>query len=396
MSRLFLPLALPLAILALPVHAPAQDYRGPVKVFVKDGKILSAAPELPVDPAVAVSIAHSSAFRCGVSVDGKRLTCSPNGSVWVNARVDGAEIMLGNFGMMVAKPLPPGPGGKKRNGTIEHETHGDVVFTQIAEAVPGRPMTKGPAKRRTDTAFFHYIIENKGTKEHTVELRTAIDILVNSNDGALFCAPTLYPGKVLNGVMLEGKTMPDFVQVMEMPDPKNPGFYGILTTKFGSRLEGPSRLALTNLGAFAMFEVMVGPAGDSALAMYWAPKKLAPGAKREVVWAYGGGIASSPESEGNVSLGLSGSFEPGKTFTITAQVSDPSQGQSLRLELPEGMRRLEGKEIQPVPEPGDSGSSLVVWRASVERLGSYDLKVHSSNGVTQIKSLRIVPATSAE
>ena len=113
-------------------------------------------------------------------------------------------------------------------------------------------------------------------------------------------------------------------------------------------MEGPSRLALTNLGAFAMFEVMVGPAGDSALAMYWAPKKLRPGEKREMVWAYGGGIAGSPENDGNVALGLSGSFEPGKTFTITAHINDPGAGQALRLELPEGMRRLEGKEIQQV------------------------------------------------
>src|SRR5207249_2988492 len=136
----------------------------------------------------------------------------------------------------------------------------------------------------------------------------------------------------------EGKTMPDFIQVMENPDPRNPGFYGILTTKFGSRVEGPSRLALTNLSSFGAWEVTVQPAGDSALAMYWPAKKLKPGEKREMVWAYGGGIASNPENEGAVSIGLSGSFEPGKAFTITAYVSDPGSSQALRLELPEGMR----------------------------------------------------------
>src|SRR3712207_7555540 len=50
-----------------------------------------------------------------------------------------------------------------------------------------------------------------------------------------------------------------------------------------------------------------------------------PGQMREMVWGYGGGLSSDPESEGRVSLGLGGSFEPGKLFSITATVDDPDR-----------------------------------------------------------------------
>lgn len=366
---------------------------GPVKVQVKDGKVVTSASELAVDPNVSIKIGFGGGFRWGLMVDSKRITCSDSGSIWLQARVDGTETFVGDDGggrVLAPKPLPAG-GGKKRQGQMSVWNQNDLHFTQILEIVPGRPFGKPTPgmKRRMDTCLCRYIVENKSKVEKTVELRTGIDILINNNDGALFAAPTMFPGKVLNGIMLENKTLPEFVQVLERPDANNPGFFGVLTTKF-AKMEGPNRVALTNLGAFGAWEVNVAPAGDAALAMYWPAKKLRPGEKREMVFAYGGGIASSPDNQGNVSIGLSGSFEPGKTFTVTAHVEDANPSHTLTLDLPEGMRRIEGKETQPVPEPiGDSSTSVVVWKASVERLGDFDLKVRGSDGVTQIKSLKI-------
>jgi len=385
-------------VLGFGMLAQAQEHSGPVKVFVKDGKVVSAAPELAVDPTIAISIGHGGGFRWGLTVDGKRITCSPQGSIWLQAKIDGAEVNIGDDGRIFAiAPMlnPKMAGGKKPKALVATWNSGTLHFTQSLEIVPGRPVVKlGPgAKRRLDTCLCRYVVENKGTTEKLVELRTGVDILVGNNDGALFAAPTLFPGKLLDGVLLQGKTMPDFVQVMEQPDPKNPGFFGVLTTKFGSRVDGPSRVALTGLGAFGAWDVNIMQAnGDSALAVYWEAKKLKPGEKREMVFAYGGGVASNPESEGKVAIGLSGSFEPGKKFTITAHVDDPVPSQALTLELPDGMKLLEGKVIQPVPEATEGGNSIVVWKATVERLGEFDLKIHGSNGVTQIKSLRIVAA----
>ena len=74
-------------ILGFGLLAQAQEHSGPVKVFVKDGKVVSAAPELAVDPTVAISIGHGGGFRWGLTVDGKRITCSPQGSIWLQAKI---------------------------------------------------------------------------------------------------------------------------------------------------------------------------------------------------------------------------------------------------------------------------------------------------------------------
>jgi hypothetical protein len=89
-------------------------------------------------------------------------------------------------------------------------------------------------------------------------------------------------------------------------------------------------------------------------------------------------------------LNLDGSFEPGKLFTIAAYVREPSPGQSLSLELPAGMERVEGKERQPVPLPiGEGDMSLVLWKARVLHTGEFPLRVRSSSGITQGKIISI-------
>src|SRR5262249_40211797 len=151
--------------------------------------------------------------------------------------------------------------------------------------------------------------------------------------------------------------------VLENPNLKNPGMTTTMTLKFGGKIEGPHRVVLTNNLGITQGGWDIAPAkagGDSALALYWPAKTLKPGEKREMVWAYGGGIASSPESEGRVGLSFGGSFEPGKQFSITATVEDPAPGQMLTLELPKGMERIEGSERQPVPPARETGTSLVV------------------------------------
>ena len=88
-------------------------------------------------------------------------------------------------------------------------------------------------------------------------------------------------------------------------------------------------------------------------------------------------------------LTLGGSFAPGKLFTIQATVDDPVLGQTLTLELPPGMERVEGKELQPVPPPSDEGAGLVLWKARVLETGTFPLRVRSSNGLTLTKHVTI-------
>jgi hypothetical protein len=189
--------------------------------------------------------------------------------------------------------------------------------------------------------------------------------------------------------MLQGKTMPAYVQVLQVPNLQNPGQVGQFTLKLGTSLESPSRMALTNLGVcFQGWDVPAAPAGDSAVAIFFDDKEVPAHGKRSMGYAYGIGLASSPESEGRVTLALGGSFEPGKLFTLTAYVEEPVEGQNLTLQLPEGMELVEGKEVQPVPPPEGTGS-IVQWRARVQRLGQFPVRVRSSTGLTQTKTITV-------
>lgn len=374
----------------------AQEPTAPVRVIIRDGKLTATEPVIPVDPLLRIRIGTAGNMHFGLAVEGKNICCSPNGSIWTQARIDGQEVHLGQppgkwHGQ---QQLPPGPFGKVRHGLQSIWTFKDVHITQVLEVVPSKPSGKPIAgqKRRLDTCRVVYVVENKGTQPHTLELRVGIDILIVNNDGALFASPTTMPGKILNGVTLQEKTLPEFIQVLQKPDLQDPGFVACMTFKQGPKLEGPNRVVLTSLGGVGGgWNIPAMPAGgDSACILYWPAAEIKPGSQRQLSWAYGGGIASALENEGKVSLALGGSFAIGKLFTVAAYVDDPLPGQTLTLELPEGLQRLEGASRQPVPPPASTGTSLVMWKGRVLQTGNYDLKVHSSTGTIQSKNILIM------
>jgi hypothetical protein len=387
----------------------AQAPSSPVKVVVKDGKVVTEEAMVPVDPTPRITIGHSPGmFNFGLSVDGNRICCSPQGSIWLQARVDGQQLYIGQgdgkagFGGTAGagpQPLPPSRGGKKRLGNMWSWTHGDLQFTQIVEVVPSKPAVgklQPGQKRRLDTCRITQIVENKGNQPHKVELRQCVDMLIVNNDGALYASPTTHAGRVLNGIELKGKDLPTFVQCLERPNIENPGFVAVITLNMGKKVKSPDRILLTNLGTVSNFDAPAQAAGDSACAMCWDPIEIKAKSKQTFAWGYGGNFATDPDNDGLVSLALGGSFEPGKVFTITAYVDDPMTNQTLALELPPGMERVEGKEVQPVALPNeDSATGIVMWKARVFRTGDYTLKVKSSTGVTQSKSISIQPADSA-
>ncbi len=367
------------------------------EVEIKDGTAVAQEILLPIDPQVRITAQHSNSIYFGLQVDGKRITCSPQGSVWPAALVDGTfhNPASGNNPVQM-QVLTKGANGKVRQGFLAKWKIGQLEFAQIVEVVPSKPaVAAANAKRRLDTCRISYLVENKDKVQHEVAMRSSVDILINNNDGALYASPTTEPGKILNGVALEGKTLPAFVQVLERPDLRDPGMVAVMTLKFGGKIEGPNNLVLTQLGAVggAGWDVPALPAGDSACALFWEKKMLQPGQKREMVWAYGGGLATNPDNDGKVTVALGGNFEPGKVFTVSALVEDPTMSQTLAIEMPPGMDRIDGAEIQPVPDPSGGGYSLVLWKGRVNRPGAFDIRVRSSTGVTQTKSIVVRPTT---
>jgi hypothetical protein len=318
------------------------------------------------------------------------------GYIQTALRIDGNVMYPGPPGRMEVTnaPLPRKPGGKPRDGVQSVYSYNNVRITQTIEVVPTKPSAKTPgAKRRLDAVVVRYLVENKDTRPHHVGARVSMDTFWVDNDGCLFAAPN-EPGKILDGVEIKDKKVPEYLQVLQRPDLKNPGEIAHFTFALGGKFEPPNRVIVSRLGSFVdAWNLRAQPAmGDSMIGIYWEPKELAPGARREAAYAYGQGVATNPENDGKVQAVLGGSFEPCKVFTVTAYVEDPIPGQSLALSLPPGMQLVEGKEVQPVPAVSEDGHCLVMWKARVQRLGEFPLRIRSSNGVTYTKLITVARA----
>jgi hypothetical protein len=370
-----------------------QEPRPKVLVKITDEKPTVVEPVLPIDPTQRIQYQPQGNLSLRISNSmGRNLHLSH----YTVLQVDGQFIFPGNGGQFEVNngPLSKTPGGKARLGFMSVWKLNDLRITMTAEVVPTRPPKNG-TKRLLNSVLVRYQVENKGKQSHKVGVRPYFDTYIIDNDGALFAAPN-FPKKILDGIELKDKQLPDYVQVLQRPDLANPGFVAHLTLNLGGGIEKPNRIILTRHGAFRNQWDMqaVQAMGDSAMAVYWDPRDVKPGGKREVGYAYGEGIAYGPASAGNVSVNLGGSFEPGKVFTIAAMVNDPAPGQSLTLELPDSMERVEGKRVQPVPTTGDDqeAQTMVLWKARVLRTGEFPIRIRSSTGVTLTKVINISEA----
>jgi hypothetical protein len=391
---------LPACLLGLPLwlglSAGQADEtpRSPVVVKIQDvqATVVDAASSGPVDPVQRIRLNPPQRLNIDVKGEqGQTLHLSHFPAFNIDGKFSSPINGMGGGRFEVTNgKLPKTPGGKDRVGFMNVYVEGDMRLTQTIEVVPTKP-TKPGQKRLLDSIMVRYVMENKGKQDHKMGLRVYMDVYIVDNDGALFAAPTI-PNKVLDGVELKDKTLPDYFQILQRPDMKNPGYIAHATLNLGNAVEKPNRVVFTRHGiGFNTWEMAPNIAGgDSALGIFWEPRDVKAGGKREIAYAYGKGIAIAPESEGRFNLVLGGSFEPGKTFTIMAYVRDPATGQSLTLELPPGMQRLEGKEIQPVAPAGDDASeSLVLWKARVLQTGQFPLRVRSSTGLTQTKLVTV-------
>lgn len=374
-----------IVLLLLASLASSQESTGRVKVQIQDEKPTIFEPVAPVDAARRIDYHAQPNMGVRLMVEGKTLHL---GYIYTFLKID-ERVAVASRAEMAKVPLANTPGGKLRDGYQSKHSIDKIHIVQTVEVVA----TKSGAgqQRRRDSVLVRYSIENKDTVAHKVGLRIGMDVFCVDNDGALFAAPT-HPGKVLDGIELKDKTIPDYLQVLQRPDLKNPGFVAHMTFGMGGGIEKPSKIVLTSLGAGSNdnWTLQAIPAmGDSAMSVCWDPTEIKPGGKREVGYAYGQGIAPNLENEGNLKVELAGSFEPGKTFTVATQVADPAPGQALTLLLPPGMELVEGKEIQPVPTTDAEGNSMVLWKARVLRTGQFVLRVQSSTGIIQTKLITI-------
>ena len=372
----------------------AQQPAKPYKVtIVEEKNNVASGGVTPVDPKIRLDYQQkpqNNGMEFTASLEGKLISENISGLFMIDGQVrapiPGKQQKLQN--------LPSVPSGKKRFGSQFTWDQSGLRITKTMEVVPGkRNQVKpgGPPIRRMDTLLVKYSVENTSNIPHRVACRGVVENGAISEPGLRYFSP-LRPKETLLGVILEKKEVPPFLEALERDDLLAPGFKGILTFKFGDRVEMPSRIVLTRIGLVQGngWDIQADPGVFSVCVFYWDERVLQPKAKREFVFAYGQGLATM--NEGLVSAEFGGSFAPGKTFTLTAYVHGPLDGQSLTLQLPQGIELVSGRTTQLVPlENEATGQSVVAWRCRVMNTGSFPISIRSNNGVTQTWTVTVAP-----
>ena len=279
-----------------------------------------------------------------------------------------------------------------------------ISVTQFVELV------EGSQSGVPDTVVVRYLLENEGHNVHRVGLRFLLDTYIGTNDGVPFLIPGQEQLCTTSAEFNDPRTLPDFLQAREHQDLAKPGTVAQLELKLPG-VEPPSRMTLGAWpsAAFAdglckqertLWQVPVhsmqqAKPADSAVVLYWEPRKLWPGEKRQLGFSYGLGHVHGDEGRGKLATTAGGSFAPLGEFTVTAYVSHPVRGQTVTLLLPGEFALLAGDARQTVHPPARGLSvSPVTWKIRGAAVpGSYRLRVRSSDGVSQSQSITLRAST---
>ena len=342
-------------------------------------------PKSLADPRPRVGVSYGSDMRFGIvrldqndpnNPSGfKRLTFSEFGqtnSTMVN--INGFEYRFGDL-----KPQRDWVPGRKavdlpspylgRHSTFRFS--GDQVeVTQYIQIVPGQT-------NLLDTVLVYYRARNYGTIPRKVQIRLLLDTYIGTNDGV----PFLIPGKsdLTRGVELKNSDVPEYLEVIENPeDAKDPGTIvrlGLRGLRWG-QVEplDPAEVVIAQKGNHLAWRPPFLPIStDSAVTIYWPEVELAPGKLAHFAITYGLGTL---EISNDLGLSAPGFVLPEREFTVTAYVYKPSQGQTVSLELPPGMRLAEGESaVKTVPST--SQRVQLYWRVRPTREGEYLLQAQS-------------------
>jgi hypothetical protein len=340
----------------------------------------------------------------------KRLTYEENGTTNNTVvRLDGVEHLFGQKPGVWDKKhrdrtdlpradLIKAKGRYRWSGTMEY-TEG-INVTQTVEIVPNQQT------RKLDTCLVRYTVENvRSNLPRKVGLRAMIDTFIGANDGV----PFRIPGQkdfVDTMKVLPQKEIPEHIEAWEHADLKNPGTIAHLGLKLdmpGVNLEPLTQVVICRFPGNSeirdwewQFKAMNDPPDepkDSCVVLYWDDVLMQPKERREMAYTYGlNSIASFSEPVsvpgGATQLGLSvsGSFRPGGTFTLTATVANPVQGQQVKLDLPAGVRLVEGQAEQTIEKAG--GQAQKTWGLRADAVGTYPLTV-TSGGAKAVYNVKI-------
>lgn len=347
-----------------PAPLPTADYRLAVVEIGSDGRGQFGLISTTGDPA-------------STQDNRKKLTYSPIGDtnntrIWI----DGETPVYGTGSFL-------GLGG----GRFTEEPHlVDGALRSVwragdVEAALTVSYANGSNTRRVDTAKIQYVLTNRGGRSYDVGLRIMLDTLIGDNDGVPFVVPGR-SGITDRAVRLRGASVPDFMQALEYADLVNPGVIVNMTLR-GADATPPDEVVISAwcsedvawdyyalLGGDGHPLDRCGRAGDtpdSAIGLYYAARPLGPGEGREIVAYYGlGGISSTASRNARLGLTFNRNVRQGDTFWVTALVTAPRSGQTIRLELPSGLSFAAGHSAEQAVRP-DGDYTQVSWQVVADQ-----------------------------
>lgn len=244
-------------------------------------------------------------------------------------------------------------------------------------------ITSSPSTGALDTARIKYVCENQGDRPAEVGLRILLDTMLGSNDGAPF---RVGDKEVTGEYALDRSRLPDFWQAFDSLE--KPAVIAQSTLK-GGEITTPNRLVFSNWGKAAdnpwEFPVETGADFtrlgedelDSAVSMFWFPRRLNPGEQFSVVVYYGlGGITFAP---GNTFLGISAPAEveynnsSPRNYSIVMYMEHHGETNAknvkVSLELPFGLACLSGNQNIKLQELQPGVTKQFSWE--IRPTGSY-------------------------
>jgi hypothetical protein len=252
---------------------------------------------------------------------------------------------------------------------------------------------------RDDTIRIQYTLTNTGDTTQTAGVRSMLDIAIGrvgavvEGDGAPYFVPGA--GNLTTEAEFTGN-IPAIWKAFESLDfdPASTKGQGILV---GPGATPPDRLVLARWGRFEQgdgirfhaWDYTIDPAADltldSAVAMYWNPQDLAPGASRTVTTFYG--LAGPGGGQAWIDAPITLRC-PDLTFSATHWIAntgnEPFVNGTSTITLPEELQLIEGPAAQSLGDIVPGAAHSATWRigprAGVEGTFSYSVTSRFDTG----------------
>ena len=208
-----------------------------------------------------------------------------------------------------------------------------------------------------------------------IGVRSLIDTMLGSNDGAPF---RIGETEITSDLSLNKNQYPDFWQAFDSLETPSVIAQGSLK---GEGITQPDQLIFTNWGkpASQPWDFSLEPGRDftrlgedeldSAVVMYWNPRKLSPGEQFEVILYYGlGGISFAP---GNTFLGISAPAEVqyniggSRNYSLILYLEHRGEAKAknikVKLSLPKGLETAKNQSEINLDELAPGITKQFVW-----------------------------------